>query len=195
VRISLRELLICVALVALAIVSLKYANDLLLALVSVAAMIALFAGLIVAVVDRGPRQVFAIGFALVMISYGAFVLNGQRAPSGGGSRNLEFDPYSGQLPTTRLLRFFYQAIVRVSFYDQQTGKHLPNYDPEKAQQDAASGIGSGGGINMSIREDPPREIFMPIGHCWWALVLGYAGGWFARYVYARRTKELSPIPR
>jgi hypothetical protein len=30
---------------------------------------------------------------------------------------------------------------------------------------------------------------MPIGHCWCALLLGLAGGWFAQFVYARRVNE------
>jgi hypothetical protein len=30
---------------------------------------------------------------------------------------------------------------------------------------------------------------MPTGHCWWALILGYAGGQFGRFVYARRVRE------
>jgi hypothetical protein len=42
----------------------------------------------------------------------------------------------------------------------------------------------------AVRKDMPRtEIFGPIGHCWWALLLAYLGGWVARFVYLRRVAE------
>lgn len=33
---------------------------------------------------------------------------------------------------------------------------------------------------------PLLENFLPIGHCWWALLLGYIGGLFTTYVFQRR---------
>jgi hypothetical protein len=36
---------------------------------------------------------------------------------------------------------------------------------------------------------PDHEHFMALGHCLWALLLGYAGGHFARWVYLRRRRE------
>ena len=192
-RISLRQLLVAVAVVALAIVSLCGANELWLAIVSGVAMVIVFGMLIVAVVDRGPRQVFAIGFVLTVIVYGAVIFTGRTTRGSGGSMNsanVEMDPYEGRLPTTRLLRYVFLSIEHGTYYDFNTGKELPNHDPSKNATGGSVGGGFGGGVpTVSYRENPQRDVFMPIGHCWWALLLGYAGGLFAEYVYARRASE------
>jgi hypothetical protein len=179
-RISLRELLIGVALVALALVSLRNANYYTVwpAVATGVTMVALFVALIVAVVDRGPRQAFAMGFALTAVAYGLMLLS---------VRTSNFDQFEGWLPTTRLLAYVHRAVDRGGYYDHQTGQLVPDYDPSKLLVGAT--------VTASYREDPPREVFMPIGHCWWALILGYAGGWFARFVYSRRTQEQNPIKR
>lgn len=193
-RLSLREMLALMALVALAIASLKFANEAFLALVAGVTMLALIATLIVAVVDRGPRQAFAIGVALTMIAYGLILTTGQSTSGSNGSvrsRNIEFDQWAGRLPTTRLLRYVHKAVQRSEWIDPFTQKVIPNYDPNNPvipSVVAGSGAGGGGfaGGGASLREIPPRGIFMPIGHCWWALILGYAGGLFGRFVYERR---------
>ncbi|MEX0586773.1 MAG: hypothetical protein WD176_09020, partial [Pirellulales bacterium] len=65
------------------------------------------------------------------------------------------------------------------------GKEVPNY------------TGGGGGLTSSVgySEFPPREKFMPIGHCWWSLLLGYLGGLFAVYVHQRRMREQGNVPQ
>lgn len=179
-RISLRELFVLVACCALALVSLKYASETWVALVSALAMLAIFIAIVTALVDRGPRQAFAIGFAVIVITYGWTVLNtplpyfGPNAPP-----TLEFDQWSGRLPTTRLLRYVHQAVDRSEWIDIN-GKVIANYNP---QSPAAVAPG------VSIKEIPPREQFMPIGHMWWALLFGYIGGRFAQFIYRRRTSE------
>jgi hypothetical protein len=174
-RISLRELLLLVTLVALAIASLKYASELWLAIVAGLAMIAFFVTGIVAVVDRGPRQAFAIGFALTMIAYGLMLTSGQntQGPRGNvSSKNIEFHPWKGRLPTTRLLRYAHMVV-------------------NEPQQETWGG----GGFPMrtTMVEHPRREVFMPVGHCWWALLLGYLGGRFALFVYVRRMRESTQL--
>jgi len=191
-RLSLREMLVLVAMVALAIGSLKYANDTWLALVAGVTMITFFVVLIMAVVDRGLQQAFAIGFALTMIAYGLILMTGQTTSGSSGnvrSRNIEFDQYGGRLPTTRLLGYVHAAVQTSGYFDNVTGKALPNYDPAKNPTRGGGGGGGGFGPVVSYREIPPREKFMPIGHCWWAMILGYAGGHFARFVYGRRLPE------
>jgi hypothetical protein len=192
-RLSLRELMVIVACVALAIVSLKYASDGWLAVIAGVTMAALFVAIIVAAVDRGPRQAFAIGFALTMSVYWMIVLNGATSTSGFPSRNLEFDQWAGKLPTTRLLRYVHRVLEHGGYYDSSTGKEISDYDPAKDLNRTTGGGGfagaSGGGGRVSYRERPPREFFMPIGHCWWGLLLAYCGGHFARYVYGRRVME------
>lgn len=193
-RISLREVLIVVALANVAIASLKYANEFWLLLVAAVTMIVLFVVLIVAAVDRGSAQAFAIGFALTMISYGFVLMTGQRTTGSGGSvysKNIEMDQWEGHLPTTRILRYIHNGVGRGEWTDMN-GKVIPGYNPNKPVIPNASGGGFFPGVSAHHREIPPREIFMPIGHCWWALALGYAGGHFARFVYLRRLKKQNP---
>ncbi len=203
-RMSLREILVLVAMVALAISSLKYAEDTWLALVAGVTMIAFFVVLIVAVVDRGPRQAFAIGFALTMFAYGLILMTGQRTIGSGGSvssKNIEFHQWEGRLPTTHVLRYIHLGVNSSGYFDNTTGKELPDYDPAK-DPNREGGFGGrrvqtpGGGWfpAISYREIPPREKFMPIGHCWWAMILGYAGGHFARFVYWRRLRSERKLP-
>jgi hypothetical protein len=185
-------MLMLVALVALVIASLKYADDVWLAIVAAVAMLALIAALIIAVVDRGPRQAFATGVALTMIAYGLILITGQRTSGNSGnvySRNIEFDQWAGRLPTTRLLRYVHTAVQRSEWIDSNTLKVIPNYDPNNPVIPKMGGGGFFPGGGAQHREIPPREIFMPIGHCWWALILGYCGGQFGRFVYARRMRE------
>lgn len=162
-----------VALAAFALASLKYASELWLALVTGVTMFAFCAALIVAAVDRGQRQAFALGFALTMIAYGVALMTGDRTVGFGGnmnSRNIEFDQWEGHLPTTRLLRYVHMAVNENTTSIVSTT--YPGFPP----------------ITRTM-ERPPREIFMPIGHCWWALLLGCAGARFAQYIYGRRIRE------
>jgi hypothetical protein len=196
---SLRQLMMLVAAVAVAIVSLKYASDAWLAIVAAVAMLAFFAAVIVAAVDRGPRQAFAIGFALTVAVYALVVMNGEKEFPNGRSRNIEFDQWDGKLPTTRLLRYMHIAVDHGGYYDRATGQEIPDYDPatDPNRNTAGGGFGGGGlggggfgaGPRVAFRELPPRESFMPVGHLWLGLLLGYLGGLFAVYVYSRRMRE------
>jgi hypothetical protein len=168
--------------VALAIVSLRFASDGWLALVAGVTMAAFFVSIILAAVDRGPRQAFAIGFALTLAGYGLIVLNGATSTANSSTKNHEMDPYSGKLPTTLSLRYIRTAIVRVVYIDNNTREVVPDYD--SAQMKAA-----GLPATAFPREIPARETFMPIGHCWWGLLLAYCSGHFARFVYGRRVQE------
>ena len=181
-RLSLRELLVFVALVACALASLRFASDGWLQIVVGITMLVFFAMLIRAAVDRGPRQVFALGFVLVMASYGIIIM---QSPGTGGVLNesREFDPWRGRLPTTRLLRYAKRAFDDSKWIDDITGQEIPDYDPSSAVGPNIPLPGFGG---VHYREVPPREFFFPIGHCWWTLLLGYLGGRFAMFVYARR---------
>lgn len=190
-RISLRELLVGVACVALAIVTLTYASDAWVAFVAGLAMLAFFTAIVVAAVDRGRRQAFAIGFALVMLVYGLIVLNTPptNPPFEGPSRTMEFDHWEGRLPTTRLLRYVHQAVDRSQWINSRTGKEIPDFDPANPSVPIWGGANSFGAPAVaSFVESPPRHHFMPIGHLWWGLLLGFIGGRFAQLVYARRTK-------
>lgn len=176
-RLSLRELLVLIALAATAIVSLQFASAGWETVVATIVIVAFALAAIVALVDRHARQAFAIGFAVSMVIYGV-VLAGASFNSQGAS--LEFNPDTGKLPTTRLLRPVFAAIVKTRWIDFRTGQEVPGYDPQNPGPDMQF---------VSLDERPERSAFMRIGHGWWALVLGYLGGWFGRFVYLRRIRE------
>jgi peptidoglycan hydrolase-like protein with peptidoglycan-binding domain len=73
--------------------------------------------------------------------------------------------------------------------DPQTGSILAAYAPKLSVVSSTPGSLRFGGSPASYREIPQRAIFMPIGHCWWAILLGYVGGVFARMIYLRRTGD------
>jgi hypothetical protein len=195
-RMSLRGMLILVALFAIAITSLVYANDFWVSIVTGIVMLIFTAALIVAFVDRGFRQAFAIGFVLTVCAYAVLVLSGINSPGVGNSqlRNAELDPWEGRLPTTRVLRVIHGVVERGGYFDPATGMPVPNYKPNTT----SGGMGGFGGGGMfggpTYREIPPREKFMPIGHCWWTLLLGSIGGLFAMHLYRRRMHNEEKLP-
>lgn len=188
-RISLRSMLLLVALVAIGIVSLAYASAGWRTAVGGITMVALFAALVTAAADRGERQAFALGMALVMTCYGVTVLS-----AGGTSvRNSEFSLWDGWLPTTIALRYVHMAVDRSVWVDPRGGQEIVNFDPYKA-----GAVDSRGRPNSLYqagfkRELPPPAVFMPIGHMWWALLLGLLGGWCASALYRRRTGDQEPL--
>ncbi len=184
---SLRGLLLAVALAGLACVSLKFANDWFWIGLSGAAMLLFMAAAVVAFVGRGAGQAFAIGFVLCMGIYcGALFASGP-------------DPYAGALPTTKLLRPAFEAIVT---FEYVVVGSMGIYDPTRrfatqaeavAYQSANRGttvsMGFSGGGGVSGMETPTRESFMAVAHVWWAVLFGYLGGRLARLVYLRRVAE------
>jgi hypothetical protein len=177
---ALRQLFVLVAFIAVCCAALKFAGIWASILFAVA-LLWVVGMTIVAFVDRGARQAYAIGFTLAALIYAATVL-ATHAASGG----VELDPYSGSLPTTKLLRPVYTLIVQQTWIDMATGKEVPNYDPSKG----ASGGGMGGGVGLS--EFPLRRAFMTVGHIIWTTLFGCVGGLFGRLTYARREKNGSP---
>jgi len=203
-RISLREFLILVTAVVVGCASLKFANDYWLIIVSLTTFFAFIAAAIVALIDRGSRQSIAMGFILAGVVYGGLLSS--QASDGDQNRavvrNPEFDPYDGKLPTTRIMRPLFEAVSVDWYLDRATGKRINEYQlPPGATIDRYAdwgGMGGGGGGMRAqapktgfgyAGQTPDREHFMPIAHCLWALLFGYAGGHFARWVYFRRLRE------
>jgi hypothetical protein len=177
-RISLRELLLLVALAALALASIRYASTPWRTVVYTIAMAVFMSAAVVAVIDRGPRQAFAIGMVLTMVIYATLVRNGVAGERG---ENRELDPRRGRLPTTRAARYIYRSTTSERWFDDQ-GNELTDFDPTNPPP----------GVRRVTRRgntSPSRELFMQVVHCWWALFLGFLGGLFARFVYVRRTSE------
>ena len=181
-RLSLQEMLILLAVVAMAIGSLRYATDAWLAMVMAVALVAFLVAVVEAAVDRGSRQAFALGFVLCMVIYTYLVA---AAPLGFDVQKWarlspEMNLHEGRLPTTFMLRQLYAKVHQDRWIDPTTGQEIVDFDPNSVFARAGS----------AVRKTVPRaEVFGPIGHCWWALVLGYLGGWIARFVYLRRIAE------
>jgi hypothetical protein len=185
-RLSLRELLLLVALVAMALASIRYASSTWRTAVYTITMAVFIWGAIVAIIDRGPRQAFAIGLVLTMMIYAVLVRNGVREAR---TENRELHPDLGRLPTTWVSRYIYRPVTTVRWFDRTPGSRraeLVNYDPNNPPP----------GVLRAIRDtdiDPLPDLFMQIVHCWWALLLGYLGGRFAGLVYIRRVSETPAI--
>ncbi len=180
---TLRELFVLVTILAVCCAALMFAGVWAAVFFGIA-QVALVGMAIIAFVDRGSRQAYAIGFTLSAIIYAATVLVAH-AGSGG-----ELDPYSGFLPTTKLLAPAFTLVAQRTWIDLATGKEVPNYIPPKAS--AGGGMGGGMGTSVGLRESLDRRAFMTVGHVLWALVFGYVGGCFGRWTYARRPTKNSP---
>ena len=70
-------------------------------------------------------------------------------------------------------------------------RELPNFDPQRTPQRTRIESNRVVPIDVFV-ESPPQGDYPRIGHMWWAMLLGFAGGQFARFVYWRRTRETQP---
>jgi hypothetical protein len=185
IRVSLRELLALFATFAVGFTALAYANSWWMAAASGVTLLAFIAAVIMALVDRGPRQAFAIGFAASIACYLPLFLLGR-----------ETDPFTGKLPTSQLLQPMFLAVREQSYMNVQTREIVKESEiPEGALVEGQGGFPNygrrvGSQPYFTPADTIPRlEHFMPIGHCLWALLIGYVGGKFARWVYIRRVRE------
>ena len=198
-RFSLRELLMLLGFVAVGCAALKYAGEVWVTALSAIVLLLFMLSTVVAVIDRGHRQALAIGFALCVAVYGVLFWSSTRADQG----NRELDPHEGRLPTTKLLKPLFTALVSGVYIDSSTGKIIPNYNSANTVYSLRGGLSLGGGgggfgggvapagfpMGVYYLETPPREKFMAIGHLLWALLLGYTGARLAGWIYARRQQE------
>jgi hypothetical protein len=172
-RISLPQLMQIVAVIALALVSLCYASAWWESIILCLGMVTFFALLIVALIDRGSRQAFAIGMAVVTAGYtGAKWLD----------PGIKFRHFG--LPTNALLMHSHAAVARDAYFDDQTGEQLVGFTPPT---NARPGQSNTRGFYQGTV--PHVEHFLLIGHIWFALLFGFLGGLFARSVYLRRLKK------
>ncbi|MEX2316892.1 MAG: hypothetical protein WD669_07060 [Pirellulales bacterium] len=186
-RISLRELLILTALAALCLVSLKFASAGWMIALKTGAILIVFSAIVVAVADRGPRQKFALAFAIVAAGYYFIVVTEPGTETSIASPMIAGT--SGRLPTSHLLQSLHQAIAVTDWYNPFTGQGLGPYDPTRPPPGISlppGGPGGGGGIGPQVRVRPEGSTFMRIGHVWWSLLFGYVGGHFAQFLYVRR---------
>ena len=209
IRVSLREMFVLVAVVALAIVSLITASPAVAndrrrrggALGHVAPIVSL--------VDHGPRRAFAIGFAVGDVG---LLARRDLTPTtsctghqftGDASANVELDAYDTAACRPR---YFCDTSTPVSahlvFRREQPANRSPNRRA-KTSDDWRSRFGQRNFRRraadvrrrasssarrptgrMRIKYARTTNNFMAIGHFWWALLFGYVGGHFARFVYS-----------
>ena len=179
-QLSLRSLLILVALVALAIVSLRFAsNEWQIVTLGIAAGL-LCGAIILALTSHARRRAFATGFAIAMLLYGLTVL-GSMSAAGGLANKTELNPDTGRLPTTWLLRPIFHRIATIGWVDLRTGDGVPFSTPVIESDPNAA--------HFTMGELPSREVFMTIGHLWWSIFAGLCGGTFAEWLYVRRQRK------
>lgn len=279
-RISLRELMIVVAVAAVGLAGLKYASNWMLPVVQAMTGFFLLAFLVRAIVDRGQKQAFVLGFVSCGVMYLVSLVSIV-------DRDSTKTPVSG-LGTSRALYELYSLLKTQQWVNENTNEVEPSIqataaelnagrvvrielkpmppdvsDKEKAgvaasnnadadgavvapRRGSRGGRGGGGGrgqrggyfpIQLTpqqsaeydaaenylrnyydeifadpqgqaavlsgrplstiirhsyTRDDIPRlSDFQIVGYCLWTLLIGYAGGHFARYVYTRRMAERS----
>jgi len=208
-RVSLREFLLLFAAFAVGFTALKYANEWCLVGLSAVSMLALMAAAVTALLDRGPRQIFALGFATWMLMYGGVLLAQRRTEAiGDGSHTVNPEMYaerSASLPTTIPLQALYTRINQIWLVDPDTGtrfrlEELPQGTSVRDASLPDDLIARMGTAPLNSSATPPRRVirsevtpdarqFMQVGHLLWALLLGYIGGHFAKFVYVRRMRE------
>lgn len=168
---SMRELLFVVAFAGLGVASL--ANGGIIGAIMISLAMAVTMGLaIIALVNRGSRQAFAIGFLTPVVMYAGALL--------AAGRN-EFDPDTRQLPTSMLLRPIFEVMSKKTVIDAVTGEVVPGANPTDVSRVAMT-------YGSSLRILESRS-FMSLGHLLIAMILGYAGAKFAVIVHRRESKD------
>jgi hypothetical protein len=178
VHVSLREMLLALAFVALACASLKYAGEVWWMVLSATALVGFLAAAVVAVVARGRGQAQAIGFVLCVAIYAVLILS---TPSVSSDRVPKPDPF-GWSPSTKILGHLFEMLSTRTYVDLRTGEIVVDYDPASSSR------------RVGARVSPDRVYFMTIGHLLWAMILGYFGSRFAGWIYGRRIQREKKEP-
>ncbi len=171
---SLRELLVLTVFAALGLAALKFTGVAGGVLQAVSALV-LMGLLIVACVDRGRRQAFAIGFVVPVVVYTIML-------SLGGSKEQNFR--WSRMFTTKLTGVAFESMVIRTFLNSDTGEILPE---ENFRNYTPGGFGIGSSVN--VHESIDRGEFLLSGHILWGMLFGYLGGKFAVFVYVRRQSD------
>lgn len=197
-KISIRELLLIVAFVALAITSLRNASGMWLSIL--ASLIVVVGGvmIVMACIERGARQAFAIGFATIMGVYLAavhFTPAPRSAQAFVGTLHPTALNYNGALPTAALLGELWLR-VRAPYY-VTVGSNTPFERYAGPLKDVEAQSFGGGqlkppkqappnGTGYWLQVHPKLSNFLAVGHLLFALALAYVGGKFAVWIYHRR---------
>ena len=139
-----------------------------LALVALLAM----ALMIVALVGRGRRRAFAIGFLVPLLTYAAV-----HAFTG----NDELEPYDkSALPTTQSFQRPYETFRSRTWIDATTQEPIPDYDPTVDPSLHSAGLNS----KVGYHDSPDRVTFALLAHGLIAVSLAFVGSRFAVYIHS-----------
>ena len=164
-RFSLREMLILLAFVAVGFAALKNAGFVWQLILSTAGLLLFLTTSIVALIDRGKRQVASIGIVAGILIYIASVS--------------ALESHVFRAPTSQMLRSLHGAVARVSWVDS-SGNVIEGYDPNVP----SSTVGRVGAV-----VEPDSETFMATGHLLCMLVFAWFGRQIAFWSYYRRLDE------
>lgn len=150
---------------------------------------------IVAVAERGVRQAGAAGGLIVMVAYAVLWTQQPVATlEDTWDQATGIDPVlsdDGFLPTSRVLYKLWHSVSGTYIIEMETGrvvkKRSPKYPNHLGGAIANSQIPpnwSGG--TLISKGLPVPEHFLAVGHCLWAILLGYLGGKFAVWIFTRR---------
>lgn len=183
-RLSLRQLLLFVALLAVACSALQFANEWWKLGLFCFTTLFFMATAVEAIVSRGVRQSFAIGFVICGGIYLVLI-----ALLGRGEL-YQFE--SGQLPTAQLLRELHTLISGTVYVSAETGERIAESQLTEGQAKLTRNVqtfGSASTFQQPVwtplyRLEPATFLF--VGQCLWTLLIACLGGLYGRYAYLRR---------
>ena len=181
-HLSLKFLFAIVAVVALFLASLIYANSVWSAVVGGTMMMTVFAAAIYAMFERGTAQVFALGYLVVTCLYLATMI-------GHGFLHLYIEKLDGtmtfadtgveSLPTSTLLNLIHDNVAHREYIPI-----VPLANPNGIQVPDATPVTMTPFIDL-----PRKDYFLAIGHRVFAMAFGIMAGCFSILIYRRRTKR------
>jgi hypothetical protein len=154
-RMSLREILVLVTAIALAIVSLRGASPFWQGVIGLVAMVLIGTAAIAGIFDVGSRRTFAIGAAVAMVSYAVLI----------AMYRDEVSKVNKELPTSVLLDELRHKLDHSGYVDY-AGNDVSSH-PKLAQ--AFDGSYSVNGQPVQYVERPDSIAFFRVGHTWFLL--------------------------
>ncbi len=192
---SLRTLLIATAVIPLAIFAIAKSTPLYVSAVLTIAAIAWIAVAIMAWIDSGSRQAWARGVILAATAYGLLVI----------WMGTELELVGSRLATSGALYYAHTwaapdanaplaSPYTITFTSPQGSSLTTNEITFDVRTNTDSGV-SGTTWNYStlstlLNQTPTRRDFATIGHVYWGILLGLAGGWFAAWIARRQQQEV-----
>lgn len=196
-RLSLRELLVLVALLAAACVVLKFASPVVATLMAGLTLLVCGVMAVFAFLDRGSRQAFAIGFTVIAVGF-TYVL-----------KTYNNDGRDGTLPTQQLLLLLHRQVATQWMIDPSTGERVrrrqpsdtttypavnpyaptqpaPRYAPPYPQGVAPQPVFISAAGSLMASDYPSINDFLAVGNSLWTLLLAYLAGKLGAWVYGCR---------